>query len=178
MSQHPDRTVSNPTLSSGDFILWSLLLIAMIMAIWYNYTLIISPMSEMVGGKTKIGGASVASIGAGVIVVLEIFMGLFFLETSGATTFFPVIHALKAPARKSLQIYTVFMLFMFALIQVGLILMRDILVTQENLVTQYKMTGQMPVAAQMAIEFILPFILVLTGLSLDRVVRMLRGQSA
>lgn len=177
MNQNSDKTVSGPAPSNGAFILWSLLLIAVVVATWYNYRLIVTPMSEMVGGKAVIGGASVASIGAGVIVILEIFQGIFFLEAIGATTFFPVIHELNDLARKGLKAVTLFLLSMFALIESGLVWMHDVLVVREGIAVRHDAFGQLPLSAQMAVAFALPFILILTGLSADRVVQMLRGKS-
>lgn len=176
MSQPDDKMVSGPAPSSGQFVLWFLLLAAMIVATWYNYTLIVTPMSEMVGGKAVIGGANAAEVAAGLIVILEIFQGIFLLEAIGVTTFFPVIHELNDLARKGLKALTLFLLSMFALIESGLVWMHDVLVVQEGIAVRQDAFAQLPLVAQMAIVFIMPFVLMLGPLSADRVVRMLRGQ--
>ena len=176
MSQPPDETVSGPAPSSGRFILWCLLLATMITATLYNYTLIADPMAEMVGGRAVILGVSSASIGAGVIVTLEIFMGLFFLESRGTTTMFSEIQKLAAPVRAKFKYFSIFQLIMFAGIEAGLVLMSDILATQEVVAPGHDPMAQIALVMQMVIAFALPFVLILAPLSADRVVRALRGQ--
>lgn len=176
MSQTPDETVSDSAPSSGRFILWCLLLATMIAAAFYNYTLIADPMAEMVGSRAQTFGVGTGSVAAGIIVVLEIFAGLFFLECRGTTTMFSEIQKLAATLRARLKYVFIFQLFMFASIGAGLVLMRDLLAAQEDIAPGYDLAGPMPLAAQMIVAFVLPFVLILAPLAADRVVRALRGQ--
>ena len=176
MSQTPDETVLDSAPSSGRFILWCLLLAAMITATLYNYRLIADPMSELVGGRALIFGIGAASIAAGVIVTLEIFTGLFFLESRGTTTRFSEIQKLAAPGRTAFKYFCIFLLIMFAGIEAGLSLVSSILTADKNFTLGYDQAGQEPYAIQMAVAFALPFVLILAPLSADRVVRALRGR--
>lgn len=176
MNQTPDETVAGPAPSTGRFILWCLLLATMIAAAFYNYTLIADPMAEMVGGRAVTFGFGTAGIAAGIIVALEIFAGLFFLECRGTTTMFSEIQKLSASLRARLKYVFIFQLLLFAGIEAGLVLMRDLLAAQEGIAPGYDPAGPMPLAALMAVAFALPFVLILAPLSADRVVRALCGR--
>lgn len=178
MSQPDDKMGSGLTPSSGALVLWSFLLTVMISVAYLNFTLLAGLMAGMVGGQNLILGiASEADASAAVVVILEIFMGVFFLETLSVTKLFSEIHALKTSVRARLRATTIFLLSMFALIEAGLVWMHDAIVVQEGIALRHDLFGQLPLSAQMAVAFVLPFILILAGLSFDRVVRMLRGQS-
>src|SRR5205823_14646025 len=64
-----------------------------------NFTLIARPMAEMVGGTTFIGVFRTADIAALVIIMVEISMGLFLMESLRITRLFPVIGALSDKMR-------------------------------------------------------------------------------
>lgn len=176
MSQPHDKTVFDPAPPASRFLVWLALLIVMTAVIFYNYAFLAGAMGEMVGGRGKVFGIGTASVGAGVIVVLEIFGGLFFLEARGVTTMFPVIHALPAAVRQRLGYVFIFQLVMFASIQAGLVWMSDLLATQEVTATRYGPMVHMSVEAQLAVAFAIPFLLILAPLSVDRIARILRGQ--
>lgn len=173
MSQ--DNTPFEPAPPAGGLFFWLALLIVSIAAIFYNYTLIADPMSKLVGGRAVIFGLGIASVAAGIIVTLEIFTGLFFLESRGVTHLFPVIHALPAAARQWLGYGFVLLLINFASIQAGLVWMARVLAEQAGAEPHASM-DQISPATGMAIAFVLPLVLILAGLSLDRVARTLRGQ--
>lgn len=175
MNQPQDKTVFDPAPPASRFLAWFALLIAAAAAIFYNYTLLASPMGELVGGKAVIAGFSVASVAAVVFTLLEVFHGLFFLEARGVTHLFPVIHALPAAGRQGLGYFFAFLLVCFAGVQAGLVWMAHVLA--ERAATEaYGSTGQAFPAVDMAVAFLLPFVLILAGLSLDRVLRALGGR--
>ncbi len=59
-----------------------------------NFHLIARPMAEMVGGNNFIGSWRIADIAALVIILVEVSMGLFLMESLRITRLFPVISAL------------------------------------------------------------------------------------
>lgn len=177
MSQTHDKTVFDPAPPASRFLVWFALLIASAVAIFYNFTLLDGLMAKLVGGQARIfGEMSVASVGAGVIVSLEVCQGLFFLESRSVTHLFPVIHALPAASRRALGYVFVFLIVCFAGIQAGLVWMEHVL-AERAAAELYATTGQVPPTAEMAVAFILPFVLILAGLSMDRVVQTLRRRA-
>jgi hypothetical protein len=59
-----------------------------------NFSLIARPMTEMVGGASYIGSFRTADIAALVIILVEMSMGLFLMESLRITRLFPVVAAL------------------------------------------------------------------------------------
>lgn len=173
MSQSPDKTVSSPTPPAT----WFLLLAAAVVAVWYNYTLLAGLTAKFVGGSAIIFGANVGSVAAGVIVALEVFNGLFFLESRGITHMFPVIHALPATARQWLGYGFVCLFVCYASMQAGLVWMARVL-TERATAEPYVPLNQGLPAVEMAVAFVLPFVLILAGLSVDRVARILGERRA
>jgi hypothetical protein len=178
MSQPQDKTVFDPAPPASRFLVWLALLIASAVAIFYNFTLLDGLMAKLVGGQARIfGDMSVASVGAAVLVILEVCNGLFFLESRSVTHMFPVIHALPAASRWALGYVFGFLIVCFAGIQAGLAWLN---ITGHGYaigIPRYGPMIYMPVEAQMAAAFVLPFLLILAGLSMDRVVRALRRQA-
>ena len=89
-----DRAVS--TLSSSSvvqFFVSGLVLLIAIGGAAINFSLIARPMSEMVGGTSYIGSFRTADVAALVIIMVEISMGLFLMESLRITRLFPVIGA-------------------------------------------------------------------------------------
>ena len=64
-----------------------------------NFSLIARPMAEMVGGTSFIGSFRIADIAALVIILVEVSMGLFLMESLRITRLFPVIGALPDKMR-------------------------------------------------------------------------------
>ena len=79
-----------------------------------NFTLIARPMAEMVGGQNFIGNFKVSEISAIVIILVEISMGLFLMESLRITRLFPVIGALNDKIRVRMIWITFGFLFVLA----------------------------------------------------------------
>jgi hypothetical protein len=149
-----------------------------------NFSLIARPMAEMVGGTTFIGSFRTADVAALVIILVEVSMGLFLMESLRITRLFPVISALPDKMRIRMAWITFGMLVMLASIEAGLAYMREILL-QDELATSALLRGddiQMMVgqdlwittAAQMGMGFILPFALVFVAIPLETFVQSAR----
>src|SRR5436853_193943 len=127
-----------------------------------NFTLIARPMAEMVGGTNFIGVFRTADIAALVIIMVEISMGLFLMESMRITRLFPVIGALPDKLRVRMMAVTFTILLMLASVEAGVAYMREILM-QDELATAAILrggaeTGQSPfmwitTAAQMGMGF-------------------------
>ena len=149
-----------------------------------NFTLIARPMAEMVGGTSYVGDFHTADIAALVIIMVEISMGLFLMESLRITRLFPVIGALSDKMRVRMIIITFAILLMMASIEAGLAYMREVLL-QDELATSSLLRGDtvgaagnphlwITTAAQMGMGFILPFALVFVAIPLETFVHSLR----
>jgi hypothetical protein len=149
-----------------------------------NFTLIARPMAEMVGGTSFIGTFRTADIAALVIIMVEISMGLFLMESLRITRLFPVIGALSDKMRVRMIFITFAILLMMASIEAGLAYMREVLL-QDELATNSLLRGDttnalvnqhlwITTAAQMGMGFILPFALVFVAIPLETFVHSLR----
>jgi hypothetical protein len=149
-----------------------------------NFSLIARPMAEMVGGTNFIGNFRTADIAALVIIMVEISMGLFLMESLRITRLFPVIGALPDKLRVRMIWITFGILVMLASIEAGLAYMREILL-QDELATSALLRGDgaailtsqdlwITTAAQMGMGFVLPFALVFVAIPLETFVQSSR----
>ena len=138
----------------------------------------------MVGGTNVIGGFRMADIAALVIILVEISMGLFLMESLRITRLFPVIGALPDKTRVRMLYITFTILFLLASVEAGLAYMREVLLHDE-LATSALLRGDIgetatseymwiTTAAQMGLGFILPFALTFVAIPLETFVHSLR----
>jgi hypothetical protein len=180
-----DRAVSVLSSSSIVYFFISALVLAVATAgTAINFTLIARPMAEMVGGTNFIGAYRTADIAALVIIMVEISMGLFLMESLRITRLFPVIGALSDKMRVRMMITTFLILLMMASIEAGLAYMREVLLLDE-MATNALLRGDnsasmvnphlwITTAAQMGMGFVLPFALVFVAIPLETFVHSLR----
>ncbi len=180
-----DRAAS--VLSSSSLVYFFVSMLVLLVAIGgatINFSLIARPMAEMVGGTSLIGGFRTAHIAALVIIMVEISMGLFLMESLRITQLFPVIGALPDKMRVRMIWITFTILFLLASVEAGLAYMREVLL-QDELATSAllrgdnsgTLTGQylwITTAAQMGMGFILPFALTFVAIPLETFVHSLR----
>ncbi len=142
-----------------------------------NFTLIARPMAEMVGGSSFIAGFKMSEISAMVIILVEVSMGLFLMESLRITRLFPVIGALNDKLRIRMIWITFGFLLTLASVEAGLAFMREILM-EDELATSAMLRGDgaaitaanfawITTAAQMGMGFILPFALVFVAIPLE-----------
>lgn len=145
-----------------------------------NFNLIARPMQEMVGGAAYMMGFRVADIAALVIILVEISMGLFLMESLRITRLFPVIGALEDKVRVRMIIVSFVFLFLLACVEAGLAYMRELLSVDDAALvagllggTQIASEGVedtgrwITTAAQMGMGFILPFALTFIAIPLE-----------
>ncbi len=150
-----------------------------------NFNLIATPMSEMVGGTSRIMGYPVSNIAAMVIILVEIAMGLFLMESMRVTRLFPVIGALDDKLRVRMLWISFSILLALASVEAGLAYMRELLM-QDAAATRALLRADgatqivenshlwITTAAQMGMGFILPFALTFVAIPLESFVHSLR----
>lgn len=180
-----DRAVSILSSSSLVYFFVSALVLSVAAAgAAINFTLIARPMAEMVGGTSYIGNFRTADIAALVIIMVEISMGLFLMESLRITRLFPVISALSDKVRRRMMFVTFVILLLMASIEAGLAYMREMLL-QDELATSALLRGDsgaagvnehlwITTAAQMGMGFILPFALTFVAIPLETFIHSLR----
>jgi len=180
-----DHAVS--ILSSSSLVYFFVSALVLVVAIGgaaINFSLIARPMAEMVGGTSLLGGFRTADIAALVIIMVEISMGLFLMESLRITRLFPVIGALPDKIRVRMIWITFTILFLLASVEAGLAFMREVLLHDE-LATSALLRGEIgttatneymwiTTAAQMGMGFILPFALTFVAIPLETFVHSLR----
>ena len=180
-----DRALSVLSSSSlVNFFVSAFVLLIAVGGATINFSLIARPMAEMVGGTNLIGGFRTADIAALVIILVEISMGLFLMESLRITRLFPVIGALPDKTRVRMIWITFTILFLLASVEAGLAYMREVLLHDE-LATSALLRGDagatatneflwITTAAQMGMGFILPFALTFVAIPLETFVNSLR----
>ncbi|WP_127477692.1 hypothetical protein [Sulfurivermis fontis] len=182
-SPRAERMLSSSSLTQF-FIAGAVLAVAIGGAI-INFHLIARPMQEMVGGSSYIMGYKAANIAALVIILVEVAMGLFLMESLRITRLFPIIAALDDRLR--VRMIWVAFLFLLALasIEAGLAFMREKLAQDDASLVASLVGGQgemnaiaanvwITTAAQMGMGFILPFALTFVAIPLESFVHSSR----
>lgn len=161
--------------SLTQFVIAGLVLFVAVMGGLINFQLIAMPMSEMVGGTSYIGSLKTSDIAALVIIMVEVAMGLFLLESLHITRLFPVIGHMDDKMRKRMMIITFSILFVLASIEASLAYMRDLLALDREALQQ-TLAGAtaanaefrwIPSIGQMVMGFILPFALAFVAIPLE-----------
>ena len=175
------RTLSSSSLT--QFFISTLVLVIAIFGGLINFQLIAMPMSEMVGGTSYIGPMRTSDIAALVIIMVEIAMGLFLMESLRITHLFPVIGSMDDTMRKRMVIITFSILAILATVEASLAYMRDLLALDREALTQ-SLAGTgvvaeaefrwIPSLGQMIMGFILPFALAFVAIPLESFIHSLR----
>lgn len=180
-----DRAVQ--ALSTSAFVQFGVSLLVILIAVGgavINFSLIARPMAEMVGGTSYIGSFQTADIAALVIILVEMSMGLFLMESLRITRLFPVISSLPDHIRLTMVWVSLTLLTILASVEAGLAYMREVLL-QDELATATALRGGQALvmsysaswittAAQMGMGFILPFALTFVAIPLETFVHTLR----
>jgi len=187
------RTLSSSSLT--QFLIAGLVLAIATFGGIINFHLIALPMSEMVGGNSYIGPMQTADVAALVIIMVEITMGLFLMESLRITRLFPVVGALDDRKRRAMAWTAFTFLFLLAGIESALAYMRDMLAADQQALVQMLssaggngapagaaeggVSGEasmrwIPAVGQMLLGFILPFALTFVAIPLESFVHAAR----
>ena len=174
------RTLTSSSLT--QFFIAALVLVIAALGGLINFQLIAMPMSEMVGGTSYIGPMKTSDIAALVIIMVEIAMGLFLMESLRITRLFPIIGSMDDKMRKRMMVITFAILAILATVEASLAYMRDLLALDREALTQ-SLSGigvveaefrWIPSIGQMIMGFILPFALAFVAIPLESFVHSLR----
>jgi hypothetical protein len=176
------RTLSSSSLT--QFFIAALVLAIAVGGAVINFHLIARPMAEMVGSSSGLGSFRISDVAALVIIMVEMSMGLFLMESLRITRLFPVIGALPDVLRVRMIWMTLTILFGLASVEAGLAYMREVLL-QDELATNALLRGEaaslltaefqwITTAAQMGMGFVLPFALIFVAIPLEMFVQSLR----
>lgn len=181
-AQDDDVVQALVTSSLTQFFIAGLVLFIAVMGGVINFQLIAMPMSEMVGGTSYIGAMKTSDIAALVIIMVEIAMGLFLLESLRITHLFPIIGSMDDKMRKRMMIITLSILTILASVEASLAYMRDLLALDRETLKQ-SLAGAgiveanfrwIPSLGQMIMGFILPFALAFVAIPLESFIHSLR----
>ncbi|MBE9504870.1 MAG: hypothetical protein IME96_11920 [Proteobacteria bacterium] len=168
------RTLSSSSMT--QFVISGFVLLIAIGGAVINFNLIALPMSEMVGGSSYIGGFKTSNVAAMVIILVEVAMGLFLMESLHITKLFPIIGSMDDKMRRRMVWISFSILFILAGIESSLAYMRDIIAADMQALRQSladvtasgEVSGSwIPTAGQMIMGFILPFALTFIAIPLE-----------
>lgn len=176
------RTLSSSSLT--QFFIAAFVLAIAVGGAVINFNLIARPMQEMVGGGSYLMGFKTANIAAMVIILVEVAMGLFLMESLRITRLFPTIAALDDKLRIRMMWASFIFLLALAGIEAGLAYMRELLSQDDAAlvagllanreVVQEASNRWITTAAQMGMGFILPFALTFVAIPLESFVHSSR----
>lgn len=147
-----------------------------------NFQLIARPMSEMVGGAGLIWDYKTSEVAAMVIILLELSMGLFLMESLRITRLFPIIGSMDDRKRKWMIFISLFLLTVLAGIESSLAFMRDRLaegdeafrLSMAGIERSKQSLSMIPMIGQMVMGFIFPFVLAFVAIPLESFVKSSR----
>lgn len=176
------RTLSSSSLT--QFFIAAFVLAIAVGGAVINFNLIARPMQEMVGGGSYLMGFKTANIAAMVIILVEVAMGLFLMESLRITRLFPTIAALDDKLRIRMMWASFIFLLALAGIEAGLAYMRELLSQDDAALVAGLLANREVVpeasnrwittAAQMGMGFILPFALTFVAIPLESFVHSSR----
>ena len=166
-----------------QFLISALVLLIAIGGAVINFNLIALPMSEMVGGGSYIGNFKTSNIAALVIILVEVAMGLYLMESLRITHLFPVIGHMDDKMRTRMIYVTFTILLILAGVESALAFMRDRIAADMQALRQTLATATeaqpvsswIPTVGQMVMGFILPFALTFVAIPLESFVHSSRG---
>jgi hypothetical protein len=147
-----------------------------------NFHLIALPMSEMVGASAYVGGLKVSAVAALVIILMEVAMGIFLMESLRVTRMFPIIGMMDDQMRRRMAWISFALLVTLAGVESSLAYMRDLLAADKEALTQ-QLAGVVaaeaafrwiPSVGQMVMGFVLPFALAFVAIPLESFIQSAR----
>ena len=167
------RALSTSALT--QFAIAGLVLLIAVGGAIINFNLIALPMSEMVGGASYIGPFKTSDVAGLVIILVELTMGLFLMESLRITRLFPIIGAMDDKMRHRMIIITFTLLAILAGVESALAFMRDRIAHDMEVLRQTLAGAEqmgltpsiIPTVGQMVLGFILPFALAFVAIPLE-----------
>jgi hypothetical protein len=141
-----------------------------------NFNLIALPMSSMVGVASHIGPYKTSEVAALMIILIQLTVGMFLMESLRITRLFPVIGSMDDKMRHMMGWITFTLLAALAGVESALAFLSDQiaqnmealrLTLSPGLDQNEIMTSMIPTVGQMIIGFILPFALAFVPIALE-----------
>jgi hypothetical protein len=179
-----DRAVGRLASSSlTQFFISAFVLLIAIGGVVINFNLIALPMSEMVGGGSYIGNFKTSNVAALVIILVEVAMGLYLMESLRITNLFPIIRQMDDKMRTRMIWITFAILVILAGVEASLAFMRDRIAADMQSLRQslagveatQQVSSWIPTVGQMVMGFILPFALAFAAIPLESFVHSSRA---
>lgn len=166
--------------ASTQFFVSALVILIALGGAYVNFKLIALPMSAMVGGGDYVTENLMASeVAAMVIILFEILMGLFLMETLRFTNLLPLGN-ISEKMRRRLMWVSFSILLVLAGVEVALAVMRDLIISGDVALKQALGTGaaagengwvaRIPTFGQMILGFTLPFALAFVAIPLEHLI--------
>jgi len=161
--------------SMTQFFISGIVLLIAFGGVIINFNLIALPMSEMVGGGSYIGPYKTSDVAGLVIILVELSMGLFLMESLRITHLFPVIGGMDDKMRIRMVYITLTLLTVLAGVESALAFMQDRIVADMEALRQTlaginEISGpsnNIPTIGQMVMGFVLPFALTFVAIPLE-----------
>ncbi len=163
------------------FIASALIILVAGLGAWINFEIIAPPMAELIPNPNKVLGLiTVSKFSALVIIMIEIFLGIFLMEALGITNIIPQI-AMMPKAKRQIILYACLLfLFVFSCIEASLGVLRELIFeadleiqkqlsgdTSTAAVTENSIIKQMGLYGQAGLGFILPWVLAMVAMPLE-----------
>jgi hypothetical protein len=179
-TQKAERVLHSSAMT--QFVISGFVLLIAAAGAFINFNLIALPMSEMVGGGSYVGAYKTADIAALVIILVELAMGLYLMESLRITRLFPIIGALDDKMRIRMIWITFGILLTLACVESALAFMRDQIAADMQALRQTlagveeitSTSSLIPMVGQMVMGFILPFALTFVAIPLESFVHSSR----
>lgn len=174
-AQTDDAVRSLSSSSMTQFFISAIVLLIAFGGVIINFNLIALPMSEIVGGGSYIGPYKTSDVTALVIILLELSIGIFLMESLRITRLFPIIGGMDDKMRMRMVYITLTLLAALAGVESALAFMRDRIVADMEALRQTlaglseiaRPVSIIPTIGQMVIGFILPFALTFVAIPLE-----------
>ncbi len=161
--------------SMTQFFISGIVLLIAFGGIIINFNLIALPMSEMLGGGSYIGPYMTSDVAGLVIILIELSMGLFLMESLRITRLFPIIGSLDNKIRMRMVYIILTLLMVLAGVESVLAFMRDRIVTDMEALRQslsglseiVRPANNIPAIGQMVLGFVIPFALTFVAIPLE-----------
>lgn len=146
-----------------------------------NFQLIALPMSELVPAGARVGGVSVSTVSALVIVLMEVAVGFFLMDMLGITDLFPKLASIPSERRRLILWISFVGLLLLASVESSLAILREQIV-EADAALKLALAGdgagnaaaisqasqsRIPLVGQAVLGFILPWILALVAIPIE-----------
>jgi hypothetical protein len=122
----PDR---NKIAGNHSLIIpWLIALLITVIAlsgVFLNFFLIQRPMAEIVGESAKIGGVSLPTFAAMIVIFLEFVAGVVLMDAAGFTKLIPAFHTMTERSKKVMLVLAFVFLALFSFLEVALAIVRE-----------------------------------------------------